>query len=120
MLIGIGLLGIGQGTFKAIGWYLMTKGVLGAARMLHNQMLFTIFRSSMAFFDVTPLGRILNRFSKDIDVCDSTIQTNIRYTVHSVITQSNFFFSIILSVMLQCLFTTLSTLILISAGMNPL
>ena len=30
-------------------------------------MLKSIMNSPMAFFDVTPSGRILNRFSKDMD-----------------------------------------------------
>jgi len=31
----------------------------------------------MAFFDTTPLGRIINRFSKDIDDVDSRIPKTI-------------------------------------------
>ena len=74
-----GAIGVSQGLFNSIGWYCLTKGILAAAKKLHNRMLYTIFRSSMSFFDVTPLGRILNRFSKDIEVCDNIIQGNIRY-----------------------------------------
>ena len=73
-----GAIGLCQGLFSGLGWIALTKGIIKAATSLHNQMLYTIFRSMMSFFDVTPLGRILNRFSKDIDVCDTSLQMNFR------------------------------------------
>ena len=42
----------------------ISVGTLNAASALHGTMLSRILRSPMAFFDTTPLGRILNRFSK--------------------------------------------------------
>ena len=42
----------------------ISVGTLNAASALHGTMLTRILRSPMAFFDTTPLGRILNRFSK--------------------------------------------------------
>lgn len=37
---------------------------LQASRKLHERMAFAIFRSPMSFFETTPAGRILNRFSR--------------------------------------------------------
>ena len=45
-----GAIGVAQGVFNATGWYSLTKGILGAAKDLHNRMLYTIFRSPMSFF----------------------------------------------------------------------
>ena len=50
--------------------------------MLHAGILKNMLASSMSFFDTTPLGRILNRFSKDLDVVDSTIAQNCHAWLH--------------------------------------
>ncbi|KAF2457048.1 multidrug resistance-associated protein 1 [Lineolata rhizophorae] len=44
-----------------------------ASRKLHERMAFAIFRSPMAFFETTPAGRILNRFSSDIYRVDEVL-----------------------------------------------
>jgi len=41
-------------------------------------MILQVMQSPMSFFDTTPLGRIVNRFAKDVDVCDNTLPNNIR------------------------------------------
>lgn len=41
-----------------------------ASRTLHHKMLTRIMQVPVAFFDITPTGRILARFSKDIDDID--------------------------------------------------
>jgi ABC-type multidrug transport system fused ATPase/permease subunit len=44
-----------------------------SARVLHQDMLQTVVHSPMSFFDTTPLGRILNRFSKDQHTVDEML-----------------------------------------------
>ncbi|KAJ4303081.1 ATP-binding cassette glutathione S-conjugate transporter ycf1 [Kalmusia sp. IMI 367209] len=44
-----------------------------ASRKLHERMAFAIFRSPMNFFETTPAGRILNRFSSDVYRVDEVL-----------------------------------------------
>ena len=43
---------------------------LRAASTMHNDMLHAVMRAPMAFFDTTPLGRVVARFSKDQNTLD--------------------------------------------------
>ena len=38
-----------------------------ASKLIHNALLDRVLKSPMSFFDTNPLGRIINRFSADID-----------------------------------------------------
>lgn len=53
-----------SGLFKAM---VFVKVSLNASTNLHNRMLRSVLRAETVFFDTTPSGRILNRFSKDLD-----------------------------------------------------
>lgn len=44
-----------------------------SAQTLHNRMFNAILRAPVRFFDIHPIGRILNRFSKDIGQLDSLL-----------------------------------------------
>lgn len=48
-------------------------GCLMAAIAMHRHILHGCLRAPMGFFDTTPTGRILSRFSKDVDVIDTTL-----------------------------------------------
>uniref|UniRef100_A0A8D0AY21 Multidrug resistance-associated protein 4 n=1 Tax=Sander lucioperca TaxID=283035 RepID=A0A8D0AY21_SANLU len=44
-----------------------------SAQTLHNRMFNSILKTPVHFFDVNPIGRVLNRFSKDIGQLDSML-----------------------------------------------
>uniref|UniRef100_A0A915BDK8 ABC-type glutathione-S-conjugate transporter n=1 Tax=Parascaris univalens TaxID=6257 RepID=A0A915BDK8_PARUN len=67
------LLGTGQAVFVCAGSITMALGMVHASRSLHEGILHNILRSPMHFFDVTPIGRILNRFGKDVEILDSDL-----------------------------------------------
>mmetsp|Transcript_20484 Transcript_20484/g.27674 ORF Transcript_20484/g.27674 Transcript_20484/m.27674 type:complete len:232 (+) Transcript_20484:533-1228(+) len=52
-------------------------GGLKVGKKLHNTLMAYVFRAPInLFFDVTPIGKILNRFSKDLAVIDEQIYYN--------------------------------------------
>ncbi|XP_020852474.1 ATP-binding cassette sub-family C member 2 isoform X1 [Phascolarctos cinereus] len=77
--IGIyGTLGFTQGFFVLLASLLSTFGTIHASRNLHSQLLDNILRAPMSFFDTTPTGRIVNRFSNDVSTMDETIPMSLR------------------------------------------
>ncbi|CAO3570415.1 unnamed protein product [Mortierella alpina] len=52
---------------------LRVKACLRASLLLHNDALERVLRLPMSFFDATPQGRILNRFSSDIAAVDEEV-----------------------------------------------
>ncbi|XP_067162181.1 multidrug resistance-associated protein 1 isoform X3 [Apteryx mantelli] len=68
-----GALGISQGI--AVFGYSMVVSIGGifASRHLHLNLLHNVLRSPMSFFERTPSGNLVNRFSKEMDTIDSTI-----------------------------------------------
>ena len=51
----------------------MSLSMLRASSVLHTSLLAAVLRLPMAYFDTTPTGRLLNRFSKDVDAVDNTL-----------------------------------------------
>lgn len=66
-----------------------------ATKILHNKLLDSILRGHIRFFDTTPIGRIVNRFTKDIEATEDSIP----YSIKSLI---------------ECLLSMISTIAIIS------
>ncbi|XP_026315306.1 multidrug resistance-associated protein 1 isoform X2 [Hyposmocoma kahamanoa] len=74
-----GGLGVGQVLSVSVSSLALYLGSLAAARALHAAMLGSVLRApSIGFFDCTPVGRVLNRFSKDVDVLDNVLPMTLR------------------------------------------
>ncbi|XP_052008122.1 ATP-binding cassette sub-family C member 12-like isoform X2 [Xyrauchen texanus] len=58
---------------SVIKGYSFTKVTLRASSKLHDTMFKRILGSPMSFFDTTPSGRMVNRFSKDQDEVDAVL-----------------------------------------------
>jgi ABC-type multidrug transport system fused ATPase/permease subunit len=72
------------------------SGSIGASKRIHRQLMESITRAKFRFFDATPLGQIMNRFSKDIEAIDQEVAPVAVGFVH-------------------CLFSIITIIILISA-----
>uniref|UniRef100_A0A0N4Z034 ABC-type glutathione-S-conjugate transporter n=1 Tax=Parastrongyloides trichosuri TaxID=131310 RepID=A0A0N4Z034_PARTI len=79
------ILGLSQAGAVCFASIIMALGMVAASAILHQGMLSRILRAPMSFFDITPIGRILNRFGKDIEVLDSRLPGAILNFVSTVI-----------------------------------
>ncbi|CAF4234850.1 unnamed protein product, partial [Rotaria sp. Silwood2] len=50
---------------------------LNASRVLHNKMFQRLIHCPISFFDFNPIGRILNRFTKDIAIIDEELSATL-------------------------------------------
>ncbi|KAM7524856.1 hypothetical protein LguiA_014758 [Lonicera macranthoides] len=67
------LLSIGQVLVTLTNSFWLIMSSLYAARRLHDAMLGSILRAPMVFFHTNPLGRIINRFAKDLGDIDRNV-----------------------------------------------
>ncbi|XP_017268527.1 canalicular multispecific organic anion transporter 1 [Kryptolebias marmoratus] len=73
-----GALGLAQGLFVFLGTLLLANASVNASKILHSELLDNILRVPMLFFDTTPIGRVVNRFAKDIFTIDEAIPQSFR------------------------------------------
>ncbi|XP_053189319.1 canalicular multispecific organic anion transporter 1 [Scomber japonicus] len=73
-----GALGVAQGVFVFLGTLLLANASITASRILHSRLLNNLLRIPMEFYDTTPIGRVVNRFAKDIFTVDEAIPQSFR------------------------------------------
>ncbi|XP_047482074.1 ATP-binding cassette sub-family C member 3-like [Penaeus chinensis] len=89
--------GVGQVSFMFLAMMMLFLGCLRSSRVLHQRLLDSVVRLPLSFFDTNPSGRIINRFSKEVSVLDTTLPDSTRF-------------------MLSCITQVVSTLIIILAA----
>jgi ABC-type multidrug transport system fused ATPase/permease subunit len=67
--------------FISVGYY----ASLQASRTLFNRMLSSLTAAPTRFFDVTPIGRILNRWTADMNTVDGSLQNSFRAALSGVL-----------------------------------
>ncbi|XP_046612728.1 multidrug resistance-associated protein 1 isoform X10 [Neodiprion virginianus] len=110
MYLGVyGGLGLGQAIFTLAASFSLALGSIIASITLHEVMLSNSMKSPLSFFDQTPMGRILNRFGKDVDIIDNTLPNNFRSWIQT-------FFSAVGTVVAICYSTPLFAVVILPIG----
>ena len=66
-------LAVANSIFTLIRAFTFAYGGIEAARKLHRSLFNNLLKCSISFFDITPSGRILNRFSSDTWSVDDSL-----------------------------------------------
>ncbi|CAO3610008.1 unnamed protein product [Mucor fragilis] len=65
--------------------FILFTGSLKASRRIHSELLNRILRAKVRFYDVTPLGRIVNRFSSDLATIDQETAPALSFLLYSLV-----------------------------------
>merc|ERR1712032_1743779 len=90
------------GYYSLLGFFCTATGMLStigaafrsaaASEKIHEALLDKTMHAPLSFFETTPIGRILNRFTSDIDVIDSKISQQLRSFLSCIAMISGTFF----------------------------
>jgi ABC-type multidrug transport system fused ATPase/permease subunit len=78
----LGFLTLGGVLVNRLFW--LERG-MAAGKNMHNQMLRAVLKAPLRFFDSTPIGRILQRFSRDVESVDIHLQWSFEMTVRCLV-----------------------------------
>ncbi|KAJ2745104.1 hypothetical protein GGI20_002437 [Coemansia sp. BCRC 34301] len=80
--LGIGILGV---VLRVLQMCFVYSGAIRASRSLHSRLVRRVVRATPRFFDSTPLGRIINRFSRDMYTIDESTMDPIMWWLRDIL-----------------------------------
>jgi ABC-type multidrug transport system fused ATPase/permease subunit len=69
----LGILQLGFFIVLVVKYFCINFICLKSNELLHNNMLISLLRSPTGYFDTVPTGRLINRFSNDLSLMDTTL-----------------------------------------------
>ena len=79
LILYLAVFGIGFLTC-CIASVLLAEARVVSVKRLHERLVEAVFSAPISFYDTTPVGRVLNRFSKDISTIDTQLSIMLMYT----------------------------------------
>jgi ATP-binding cassette, subfamily C (CFTR/MRP), member 1 len=77
-------LGVLQSLLMFVFATTLTSLCTTASKVMLHRAISSALRAPMSFFDTTPIGRIINRFSKDVDTMDNILTDDIRFFLYLI------------------------------------
>lgn len=69
----LGIMQIVYFILLCVKYTLLSVVVLGSNEKLHENMIHGLVRCPSSYFDTTPTGRLVNKFSNDLGILDNTL-----------------------------------------------
>ncbi|GAA5991895.1 hypothetical protein JCM10908_002259 [Rhodotorula pacifica] len=76
-LILYAILSVSAVVIETLQWFVLYSGTLRVSSKLHERLLHAVLRAPLRWFDSQALGRIVNRFSKDLEGIDASLPDNL-------------------------------------------
>lgn len=104
LVLGYGALGFLTLCVTYMNNILWSYRGIKAGQLFHDKILMSVLKSEIRFFDSTPVGRILQRFSRDVESVDIHLQWSFDAAVHSFLNVAISLFLIIVVLPISILF----------------